>query len=321
MNEGVSVNELLRDENGRPTDYRVIAVNASYERIIGIPAEALLFKTGKEIHKTEKTPYLEKYAAVVENGKPISFDAYFSTGRKYFRVNAFNSEPGTFATVLSDITEQVNAKKALEKSISERDVLLKELYHRTKNNLQLVSGLIILELERIENSEHREILETLERKIQGIATVHRKLYESKTLDRIDLKEYLEELAPSVVSSVVSRQETVQVRLECVSMEAGIDTAVSIGLIVNELLHNAIKYAVPGGAKNVRLNLGFKDKNIELSVSDDGPGLPDDFELRRATSTGLELAETLVKEKLKGNIVFTSENGAVCRAIFPSSSLI
>lgn len=320
MNDGVMVSELVRDAAGKPIDYRIIAVNSACEQILRMPAEKLLFKTAKEIFKSEKALHLEKFVDVMETGRSLCFESYFPSIRRHLRINAFQSENGMFASVFSDVSEQVTARRNLEKRITERNALLKELYHRTKNNLQLVSGLIVLELEQLEDEKHREIFSSLERKIQGIAVVHRKLYESQTLERIDLKEYIEELAPSVVSSIVSRKETVQIQLDCVSLEAGIDAAIAIGLIVNELLHNAVKYAVPNGAEKVRVALSRRKNSIELSVSDDGPGLPADFDQRRAHSTGIELAETLVRERLKGTLSFSNERGALCRAVFPAAAL-
>ena len=119
---------------------------------------------------------------------------------------------------------------------------------------------------------------------------------------------------------MSADERFRVNVESVRVEAGIDAAIAIGLIVNELLHNAVKYAVPGGAGKVSVALGKKHDHLVLSVSDNGPGLPSDFNDRRSHSMGIELTEILVRDRLQGTIAFTTHRGAICRAVFPVSAL-
>ena len=166
MNEGIAVHQLLRDDAGKPSDYRIIAINPSFERILGIKENDVSNKRGSATYIFNGVQLIDQFAAVVETGVPVSFDAYFPSRDRHFRINAFAYGLDMFATVFSDITEQVHIKESLEKTITERDILLRELHHRIKNDLQLVSGLIILEKEKMKEDENKEILSFLEKKIQ-----------------------------------------------------------------------------------------------------------------------------------------------------------
>jgi two-component sensor histidine kinase len=215
-------------------------------------------------------------------------------------------------SVFADLFRQ---RKQLEASLREKEVLLREVHHRVKNNLQVITSLLHLQAST-QAPPIRALLAESEARIRSIALVHENLYQAETLESIDVDHYF----AALVSALVSTFDTgrVEVSVSRTGVHLPIDNAISCGLIVNELVSNALKHAFPGGRHGsvvVALRRPFPDVLV-LEVRDDGCGLPDSMDIRNATSMGLRLVQSLTHQ-LEGTIEIDRANGTAICIRFPS----
>jgi two-component sensor histidine kinase len=204
------------------------------------------------------------------------------------------------------------AEAKIRDSLREKEVLLREIHHRVKNNLQVISGMLELQATTVADREARITLREGRNRVMTMSLIHQKLYQSEDIAHIAMDSYLKGLSADLFSSygVDSTRISLSVRVDPVHL--GLDMAIPIGLIANELVTNSIKYAFPydssrpSGSIFVHF-LGVDKGNVELTVSDDGIGLPDDFYLDEATSLGLKLVHSLV-EQLRGTVTLGEPPG-------------
>lgn len=201
-----------------------------------------------------------------------------------------------------DITERRRARELLQASLEEKDILLKELHHRAKNNLQLIASLLDL----ASGAPGPDILRECRDRINSIALIHEKLYQSGTFARIDLRNYLSTLGEQVTHSW-NDAARIAFRIEADEISLALDTAIPCGLVINELLTNAFKHAFPGERRGtVVLSARAVDGKVQLRVEDDGVGLPGG-PTRRPGHIGLELVHALTRQ-LHGVVTFESNGG-------------
>lgn len=182
-------------------------------------------------------------------------------------------------------------------SLHEKEVLLKEIHHRVKNNLQITSSLLSLQIDYVNDPRAREIFIESQGRISSIALVHEKLYKSGDLSRINFTEYTESLAQLLFSSFGVRPDRIHLNLSQEQHFLKIDVAVPLGLIINELLSNCIKHAFPNG-RGGEISIALKSEAGELrsiSFADNGIGLPENFDLDKTGTLGLQLVQTLVRQ--------------------------
>jgi len=207
-----------------------------------------------------------------------------------------------------DITERKSAEEKVKRSLEEKDVLLKEIHHRVKNNLQIISSLLNLQSASIRSGELREVLRDGINRVKSIALVHEKLYQSGSLVQIDFNEYLRNVVHHLFRSYEIHENAIRAELHVEDASLSLDTVVSCGLIVNELVSNSIKHAFPGGRRGrVRIALAQENSRWVLRVSDNGVGLPGHLSIDGVDSLGLKLVMALVEE-IKGALEFHSNGG-------------
>ena len=204
------------------------------------------------------------------------------------------------------VDEMKKAKEQIKGSLEEKEVLLKEVHHRVKNNLQVISSLFNLQLGYVRDKYDIEMFKESQDRVRSMALIHEKLYQSEDLARIDFAEYTRKLTTSLFHSYAVYPETITLEIKADDVFLCIDNAVPCGLIINELVSNSLKYAFPGGKKGeIRVELR-SDKNphagnkFTLMVSDNGAGFPKDLDFRNTETLGLQLVMTLVKQ-IKGTI--------------------
>jgi len=222
-----------------------------------------------------------------------------------------------FEGVIEDISKRKETEEALGESLKEKEVLLRELYHRTKNNMQVISSLLGIKAGLISDESVKSILNDMGGRIRTIALVHQKLYQSKNLSRIDLGDYIKDLANLLIDSYCSLCGRVSLNLDLENVNVMIDTAIPCGLVINELITNALKYAFPGdieGEINIRL---FKttDNLITVKISDNGVGIPDSNNVFNSETLGIQLLNSIVEHQLLGNINFEFNKGVSCTFSF------
>ncbi|HHS14190.1 MAG TPA: response regulator [bacterium] len=220
--------------------------------------------------------------------------------------------------VAHDITERKKAEEALQISLQEKTRLIGELYHRTKNNMQVIMSMLSIQAGRMKNERLRAVVQESVNRIQTMALVHEKLYQSRSLSRINLDDYIRELAQLLVRTYNVSPGKIKLSFELDPIPALIDYAVPCGLILNELISNAFKYAFPKGQSgSVRVGLRRirEKKTIELTVSDNGIGLPHNYDYRSSSTFGLPIIVAIAEHQLQGKIEFQGEKGLTCRVVF------
>ncbi|HUX50900.1 MAG TPA: PAS domain S-box protein [Spirochaetia bacterium] len=197
-----------------------------------------------------------------------------------------------FVGVNIDITERTHAEQQLKDSLQEKDALLREVHHRVKNNLQVISSLLQLQSLSVKDAEVKRALEDSRRRIHAMSLVHQKLYGSENLANIDFGEYLVSVTRQLAQAYENEGVSIDIAVEPITLEVGV--AVPCGLILNELVNNALKHAfLPTGHGTVRVELSqIEDGKVRLSVADNGKGFPEDMDYRTAGSMGLALVRAL-----------------------------
>jgi PAS domain S-box-containing protein len=215
-----------------------------------------------------------------------------------------------------DITERKRYEERLETSLREKEVIIKEVHHRVKNNMQVISGFLELQSNYIEDPLVVEKLNECQQRVRAMALVHEKLYQSKSLVAINAAEYIKSLIADLMTSY-SLSTPVDVSVNVDDVNINIDMAIPCGLIINELVTNSLKYAFnnrPEGKLSLMLH-HKEDHTYSLVVQDDGAGLPADFEARSSASLGMQLVSVLVRQ-LGGEMKSESDPGARFTIVFP-----
>jgi PAS domain S-box-containing protein len=219
-----------------------------------------------------------------------------------------------------DITDRKNAELKLLSSIEEKEVLLREIHHRVKNNLQLISGLLDMTRMRTADESTHNILTDMMLKIKTMAQIHTRLYESKQFGRINITEQIKDQISSLSNIYSYKWHDIACEIRSPEVFLPVDLALPCALVVNEILSNAFKHAFKGLAYgNIKITIHLKKGQVSLTVEDDGIGMPSDFDISRSGSLGLKLIRTLVQHQLKGSISQYSRNGTEISIKFPVNS--
>ncbi|MGB9715415.1 MAG: PAS domain S-box protein [Thermodesulfovibrionales bacterium] len=220
--------------------------------------------------------------------------------------------PNTKKMVVSllDVTEHKRAEENLRISFKEKEILLREVHHRTKNNLQVILSLLDLQSLTIGDKKMLGGIKDIQNRIRSISLVHEKLYQSKDLSNVNLKDYIQELANALLKSYEGSKHRISLILDIDNIFISLDTITTCGLIINELLSNSLKYAFPNNRKGkIKLALHSKgDSEIELRISDNGIGLPEGLDFRNTKSLGLKLVQWLAEDQLEGEVILKREKG-------------
>jgi PAS domain S-box-containing protein len=229
----------------------------------------------------------------------------------------YHGRPAGVASFL-DITESKRVEGQLRDSLAEKEVLLKEIHHRVKNNLQIISTLLELQADTIHNDILQKSLKDCQDRIKAMALIHEKLYQSSDLVCIDFWEYIESLVGHLLSSYIDNPQRIVMKVDIGDIQMGIDRAIPYGLIINELVSNAIKHAFPNGRSGeIAISLRADDRGVlTLTVADNGVGLPPGLDFRNTETLGLQLVNLLTKQ-LWGELSLLNKGGATFIISFKS----
>ncbi len=218
-----------------------------------------------------------------------------------------------------DITQQKLSEDRLQASLLEKEVLLREIHHRVKNNLQVIQALISLQSRRLKDEQAVDMYKESQRRIRSMALVHERLYQSTNLSRIDFADYARSLVIHLFHSLLPDGRTVELAFDLEPVALDVNTAIPCGLILSELVSNALKHAFPEGRSGeVRISLHRgPGAIIRLGVKDDGVGLPPGFDLGLSDSLGMQIVVTLVSQ-IEGRLKTGQERGADFQVEFPES---
>lgn len=209
-----------------------------------------------------------------------------------------------------EIIERKKAEDRIRAALDEKEVLLQEVHHRVKNNMQVITSLLRLQSRSFKNKELKEALQESQNRVQSMALVHETLYASDNLAIIDFGIYSKKLVKLLCQSFGEKAAQVEMIIETAQIKLGIDQAIPLGLIINELVSNSLKYAFDEAEKGeiiVRLE-ELNNRELELSVRDNGKGMPDNFDWRNSDSLGLSLISSLAQNQLDGTLSITNEGG-------------
>jgi PAS domain S-box-containing protein len=205
----------------------------------------------------------------------------------------------------------------LKESLEEKEILLREIHHRVKNNMQVISGLLMLQEEYSNDEKVNEMIKESQNRIDSMSLIHEKLYRSESISKIDFKEYVDDLVSGLFESYGITGSKVGFKVNAENINMGIDTAIPCGLIINELVSNSLKHAFPAGKKGeIEIFLRSTDDNIfELLARDNGVGIPEGIDFRKTESLGLHIVNILVENQLHGEITMNKNNGTEFRIRF------
>lgn len=224
-------------------------------------------------------------------------------------LSPLETEHGILITsIIRDITDRRHAEEQIQATLREKEALLKEIHHRVKNNLQVTSSLLRLQSESIKDDKARWMFMESQNRIRSMALVHEKLYQSTDLSKIHFSDYLKSLSRLLFRSFGVGDHNINFMINGSVVYLSIETAIPCGLIVNELLSNCLKHAFPEDRLGkIEVVIDSQNKRVSVSVCDDGVGLPENFDLNKTETLGLQLVNTLVKQ-LNGKIEVRANKG-------------
>ncbi len=217
-----------------------------------------------------------------------------------------------------EIEERKQAEENIKQNLVEKETLLRELHHRTKNTLQVIRGMIVLQADSYpENKQVNDLVKQTEMRIQTISLVHQMLYKSNDLSKISIKTFIHDLTSLIMQGFLHAKDNIILDLDILEHNVLLDTAIPLGLIINELMTNSLKYAFQE-KKHGKIRIALQKAELNtftLQYSDDGIGIPDEFDFRKSKSFGLNLINDIIEQQLQGKITFSNSNGFSCIAEF------
>lgn len=210
--------------------------------------------------------------------------------------------------IANDITDKKRVDEQIRLSLKEKEVLLKEVHHRVKNNLQVISSILNLQSSYVKDKRVLEILLESQNRIKSMAFVHESLYQTKDFSNISFREYVENISRNLVHSYAATDSPPVLNLDLDNIQLNLDIAIPCGLIINELLTNSLKYAFAEGKKG-KIDIAIREKSghITINIADNGKGLPPEIDFRNTESLGLQLVVSLV-EQINGKIRLDTKKG-------------
>ncbi|MBK8027563.1 MAG: PAS domain S-box protein [Chloroflexi bacterium] len=312
---------------------RITSVSSGIERLLGYKPEELIGKTLFDIGLIPliSKKHLEK--ALGEAKRLLSGESIESTLYEFIakdgtvRIVEVSATPifqdvrvTAVTNVARDITERVHAEEQLRDSLQEKEVLLKEVHHRVKNNLQIIASLLRLQSGNTDDPRTIAQFQDSQNRIRSMALIHERLYRSTDLSTIDFGPYLRDLTGHLMQSYRDQANRIRLRVEVDKTQLDIDTAISCGLLINELVSNALKHAFPEGRPGtIGVQMRSTEGNRhELVVWDDGVGMPE--QKSKPNTLGLQLVSSLARQ-LRGTVEFSAEGGTQIIVSFPGSETI
>jgi PAS domain S-box-containing protein len=254
------------------------------------------------------------YDRALAGEKHVTVEEFGDLERLYYesRYNPILNDDNEIigATAFAEnITKRKQTEEQITASLKEKETLLHEIHHRVKNNMQVINSLLKLQSNSIEDQQVKNILKDSQSRVYAMSAVHEALHGSEKLSEIDLKSYLSKIATSIFQTYSVTPDKVKLNTDIEEIPISIDQASPLGLIINELISNSLKYAFPAGRKGeITVSLKKQDDELELIVQDDGVGIPDKLDWKNSNTLGLKLVKTLAENQLDGSINMENKDG-------------
>jgi PAS domain S-box-containing protein len=317
------------------SDARILMSNYRAQELMGLsesqltgkhamdPAWHLLKEDGTTMGLDEYPVHLVMASAMPLRNYVVGIKNSKTNGTVWMMVNAFpkfdhENRLQQVVVTFMDITFRKAADERIRQSLSEKEVLLREVHHRVKNNMQMIQSLLNLQAAKVGPAFKASLTDSNSR-IKSMALVHETLYRSDDVANLDLDNYFRQLVKHLYKIYLAKEKSVETifRIEPVALD--MDASIASGLILNELVTNALKYAFQNGFRAAVLEVGLRlidGRKVELSVGDNGAGLPESLEMGNVSSLGLKIVSMLAVDQLHGQILIDREAGTRFRIIFP-----
>ncbi|MBU7019050.1 MAG: PAS domain S-box protein [Theionarchaea archaeon] len=303
----------------------ILDVNGKVQDIFGYNPDELIGKNFIELDFFSlEEEALDQFRKMVDTPHPeslVEVGLRHKNGSKIFvemstRLIKKNGRVEGILSILRDVTERKKAEEKIKVSLEEKEILLREIHHRVKNNLQVISSLLNLQSGYMRDRIYTDMLRESQNRIQSMALIHEKLYQSTDLANIDVRGYIQQLVCRLFDSYGIDAHKATYVLEVDNVSLGVDAAIPCGLIINELVSNCLKHAFPGDIRGeISIALHAREGNIELTIADNGVGIPENLNFGNLNSLGLHLVTILVEDQLNGTIALTRGEGTEFRVQF------
>ena len=275
-------------------------------------------------HPDEREDILRSFNRIKDEGAPVTSERRIlrpDGSVRFVRlhtdlVRGSNGKITGYIGTVHDITGMKQINQELVKSLEEKELMLKEIHHRVKNNLQVVSSLLRMQSETVTDKSAIEHLKISEQRVKSMALIHQQLYKTQDLSRINFRDYVNELCMYLYYAYTISAGKVNLSVDVNDINFGIDTALPCGLIINELITNSLKHAFPGdmtGKVEIKLFKNAACKNV-LTIKDNGIGMKKDFDADKSGTLGMKLVNTL-SEQLEAELEIIHEGGLEVKITF------
>ena len=316
-----------------PDMNQLFYLSPTYEKIWGHPRHFVCEQPSKwieTVHPEDRKAVTRSFAQTLKgNSTSLEYRIVRADGTVRWiwdRAFPIKNELGKIyrvARICEEIGNRKEAEDRIRASLREKEILIKEIHHRVKNNMQVIGSMLELQAQYIDEPETIELFQESQNRISSMALIHEQLYQYPTLDRIEFSEYLKSLVNNLLQSSGCPEDRIQVQFEVQSITLNIETSIPCGLIVNELVSNSLKYAFPQNQSENNLGkiriIFYADKaesiidegksaQLLLAIADNGVGMPEDFDLETTETLGLRLVRMLVRQLDGTLLVNSSRNG-------------
>ncbi len=305
---------FVMDESSRFLEYKSPDISK-----LAVKPEAFLLKTVDEVFHSEKLTKDNAKAiqgAFREGGvHVVEYSLPYPDGAHFFESRIVKLDDAKVLSIVRDVSAAKAAETNLRASLAEKEALLREIHHRVKNNLQIVSSLLSLQAEKFQSQFDRDLFAESQGRIKAMAQVHERLYNSSDFSFISAGDYVRDLVKEIASTWFHENLYINIEIEATDISFELEKAVSIGLILNELITNAYKYAFIGGQDNVlRVHIEHSlDNGLLLAVSDNGRGMPAGFNPEKSGGMGFTIIRALC-DQLHASIILNPVTGPEANSI-------
>lgn len=300
----------------------IVEISPSIQRYSGYSREELMGKPVEMVYMDpeDRVKLLE---TIEEKGETTDYEVRLKTKNNkvvYTSTNAhpwlnIDNNPIGIEGSLRDITERKKMEDELRNLLDEKEMLLKEIHHRVKNNLMIISSLLDLQSQDIHDADDLKLFKESQARADSMALIHERLYQSTDLKHINFGEYIQSLANALFNTYVTDPSKIKLNFELEDIDVDINTAIPLGLIVNELITNSMKHGFPeDNSGKIDIKFGKIDDNLCLEVDDDGVGLPDDLDIQNTTTLGLQLVNSLTSQ-IDGELDLKRDDGTRFKITF------